>query len=94
MQAFRKCRLEDMDDTLRKQAAVICSRALAMLDRYMELHAELLPDRGCEGTLVSVYHTPVAVLKRLLFEYGGVGEPLPVRDEEIDEPPTPLYGAG
>jgi hypothetical protein len=51
----------------------------------MALYAEAMPDRGCEGTLISVYHVPPAVLKRIRQDYAGIPS-----DQPHDEPPSPI----
>ncbi|MBZ0288630.1 MAG: hypothetical protein K8I30_13515, partial [Anaerolineae bacterium] len=82
----------DLTDAERAQVAQICDEALRLMDEYMGLHAMFLPDRGCEGTLISFYHVPPAVLKRVRAEYTG----LPAADQaasaspNIDAPPAPM----
>jgi hypothetical protein len=34
-----------------------CRKALELTERYMQLHSQALEDRGCEGTLISYFHT-------------------------------------
>ncbi len=51
-----KARCEIMD---------ICREAMNKAEDYMRLHAENMPDRGCEGTLISYYHTLPQVIKRI-----------------------------
>jgi hypothetical protein len=67
----------------------ICNQALALMERYMEIHAEALPDRGCEGTLISFYYTPPAVLKRIRAEYGS-GQVISSAAVPFDAPPSPI----
>jgi hypothetical protein len=56
----------------------------------MGLHAEAMPDRGCEGTLISVYHVPTAVLKRIRQDYANIPSDQPHSDVGHDEPPSPI----
>ena len=42
-----------------------CRSALRFADQYMRLHAEAIEDRGCEGTLISYYHTIPAYVNRI-----------------------------
>lgn len=81
---------DQLSDSDRQAVAVICDRALAQMEDYMALHARLLPDRGCEGTLISFYYTPPAVLKRVRAEFTGMGT---VEDAAavIDAPPSPIW---
>lgn len=70
--------------------AAICEAALAQMEDYMALHAKMLPDRGSEGTLISFYYTPPAVLKRIQAEYTGVGNPAMAASTH-DAPPSPIW---
>ena len=63
---------------------------LAYLQQGMEIFSEAIVDRGGEGHLISLYYTPVAVLKRIRYEYGGVGTDIPPHAETIDAPPPPV----
>lgn len=47
----------------------ICTEALKLTDKYMKLHTESMPDRGCEGTLISYYHTMPEVIERVKGYY-------------------------
>ena len=75
----------------RKAVAGICNESILGFEQYLRLHAEMMPDRGCEGTLISAYHTPVAVLKRIRFEFGDVPyDDAPVTEKVLDTPPAPI----
>jgi hypothetical protein len=56
----------------RRAIAAICNESILGFEQFLRLYAEMLPDRGSEGTLISAYHTPIAVLKRIRFEYGDI----------------------
>jgi hypothetical protein len=82
---------EQLSEVERKQVVEICDQALLMMNQYMMLHSEAIVDRGCEGTLISVYYTPPALIKKIRHEYGGVdtGEsPAPLAT--LDPPPSPI----
>ena len=82
---------EELTPLERAEVRRICSGALAILGRYQRLHARLMPDRGCEGTLISVFYTPMSVLRRIRYEYGGgANDPWPVEYESADAPPAPI----
>jgi hypothetical protein len=81
------------------QVRAICDEALKGMADYMETLAQNLPDRGGEGTLISFYYTPPAVLARIRAQYGG--DMTPVfgfnhrygLDDEAgthDAPPSPI----
>lgn len=67
-------------------------RALLLFDQYMEVHAQMMPDRGCEGTLVSLWNAPVRGLKIYRSKLGGVApEELPRSNKPVDAPPLPIF---
>ena len=75
----------------RKAIAGICDETILGFEQYLRLHAEMMPDRGCEGTLISAYHTPIAILKKLRFELGDVPyDDTPVTEKTLDAPPAPI----
>ncbi len=84
-------RPDDLTSGQRLQVRRICNQALSLLRQAMRRYALLLPDRGCEGTLVSFYYTPMNVLRRIRWQYGG-GPPdrYPVIYELVDAPPPPI----
>jgi hypothetical protein len=53
------------------QVRTICDKALAGMAEYMDILAQNVADRGAEGTLISFYYTPPAVLARIRAQYGG-----------------------
>ena len=82
---------EQLTDEERELVRAICDSALVLMEQYMSLHSEAIVDRGCEGTLISFYYTPPAVLKRIRAEYGGSGESLPAFQQTSDAPPSPIW---
>lgn len=42
-----------------------CDLAMDFAEAYMRLHAEMLPGRGAEGTLVSYYQTIPAYIRHV-----------------------------
>lgn len=90
LQAFKGLTPDQLTEEQKKELVEICDKAIAMLEQYMTLHAEAMPDRGCEGTLISLYHTPPAVLKRIRQDYAGIPSDQPPADTGHDEPPSPI----
>ena len=80
---------EDLSADERAKVAAICGEAYANLEKYMQLHAQLLPDRGSEGTLISLYTYTAAFFRRFRKNWGGVGEDVPV-NIDVDGPPLPI----
>ena len=82
----------NISDAEMKRAAEICNRALLIFDQYLETYAAVLPDRGSEGTLVSVWNGPIRGVKLLRHRLGGVPpEDTPPADIPIDAPPLPIF---
>ena len=52
-------------------ASVICNDALSIFNKYLQKHVELMPDRGCEGTLINFWHAPIYGLKVIRNKYAG-----------------------
>jgi hypothetical protein len=74
-----------------KRALDICNGALNVYFDYLDLHARMMPDRGCEGTLINMWHGPIMGLKVLRNIYANV--PLDVEPEPDiprDAPPLPI----
>lgn len=76
-----------------KQKAIeICNHALLSFDQFMETYAQQLPDRGSEGTLVSVWNAPIRGLKLMRSRMGGVPmDEYPHSSQPIDAPPLPIF---
>ena len=67
-----------------------CNEALALLDQCVNVFAEAMPDRGCQGTLISYYYTPRAYLFELREKFGLIPRNgIIPKDTKIDEPPSP-----
>jgi hypothetical protein len=82
-------RPEQLDDLEQEIVRSICDKALLYMEAMMEYHAGYIADRGCEGTLISFYYTPPAVLKRIRAEYGGEGNF--TASSASDAPPAPIW---
>ncbi len=76
---------EDRDTVVHR-----CNEALALLDQCVNVFAEAMPDRGCQGTLISYYYTPRAYLFELREKFGLIPRNgIIPKDTKIDEPPSP-----
>ncbi|MBL8163618.1 MAG: hypothetical protein JNJ61_16655 [Anaerolineae bacterium] len=80
----------ELDDHDKRAVMAICDASLAQMEDYMTLHAQMLPDRGSEGTLISFYYTPPAVLKRIRAEFSGIGNAVQAASAH-DAPPSPIW---
>jgi hypothetical protein len=84
---------EDISADTRQQVAAITANSAKLLEEYLKTHAQLLPDRGAEGTLISAYFQPYGHLRRILADYGGVK--LETAEElcTVNGPPNPIAAA-
>ncbi|NDC77080.1 MAG: hypothetical protein EBZ67_04290 [Chitinophagia bacterium] len=89
---LRELKVSDSDSAAyRRQVTAICDEALQEFERYMRIHAGMLPDRGCEGTLINLWHGPVYGLKVLRQRLAAVPMDMPPqRGEGKDGPPLPI----
>lgn len=77
-----------LDVNERKLVEQHCLFALNLADQYMKLHADAIEDRGCEGTLLSYYHTIPAYIKHIqeVFLSGNMKNMQPLT---TSQPPAP-----
>ena len=76
----------------RQRAVEICNHALLGFERYMQTYARLLPDRGSEGTVMSIWFSPMRGLRILRSQWGGTPLDEPAHsDRPLDEPPLPIF---
>lgn len=74
----------------RKQIREVCDEALNLQNEYLKLHAQMIEDRGCEGTLISYYYSALFLLKQIKKTYGGEGNELAPQPKAPDAPPARL----
>jgi hypothetical protein len=68
----------------------LCNESLALVDQCVNVFSEAMPDRGCQGTLISYYYTPRAYLLELREKFGLIPRNSIIpEDTKIDEPPSP-----
>ena len=73
----------------RKVIGAVCAEALALETEYLKLHAGMIEDRGCEGTLVSYYYAPLLLLRQIAKTYAGAGGEAGISPKTPDAPPAP-----
>ena len=73
----------------RKTIGAVCAEALALETEYMRLHARMIEDRGCEGTLVSYYAAPFLLLKQIEKTHAGGAAEAGFSKKTLDAPPAP-----
>ena len=90
---------EDANGTIseaeQRRAVEICDRALAGFENYIKAYTGLMPDRGCEGTAMSVWFSPMQGLRILRSTLGGVPmDEASHNDIPQDAPPLPIFYEG
>jgi len=65
-----------------------CLVAMKLANQYMQLHADAIEDRGCEGTLISYYHTIPVYIKHIEEVFLG-GKISNMQPSSISQPPAP-----
>lgn len=74
-----------------EQAGIMLDRSLRLYDRYMEAHGKAMPDRGCEGSLINLWHGPVYGVKVLRARIAGIPMDVPAQQTTAtDAPPLPI----
>lgn len=75
----------------RNKAAAIINNSLLTYEKYMSVHAEMLTDRGTEGTLINLWHGPMYGLKVLRKNIALIPMDAPIKPEtSTDAPPLPI----
>jgi len=90
MQQFADLKPGNLSAAQRTEVVRICNEALALMEQYLQLHAERLDDRGCEGTLISAYYTAPAVLKAIREDFGGIASDVGASARGLEPPPSPI----
>jgi hypothetical protein len=87
---FLKKEAKDFAQTDRDTVVKHCNEALSLLEQCVNVFSEAMPDRGCQGTLISYYYTPRAYLLELRENFGRIPRKgIIPKDTKIDEPPSP-----
>ncbi|UKJ07949.1 hypothetical protein [Solitalea lacus] len=95
LQAFIKANELNAPNISNEQYNSICNDVLNMFNECMKVYAEMMPDRGCEGTLINLYLAPVKAIKVSRQKKTGVplDEPL-IPTLHFDAPAAPIYKDG
>lgn len=89
---FAEAEVRGLSAAEKEEAAEICNHSLGLFERYMKLYADLLPDRGSLGTVVSTWFAPVYGLKALRNRLAGIPMDQNYRAKDgSDEPPLPIF---
>lgn len=75
----------------KEAAGIMLDRSLRLYERYMEAHGKSMPDRGCEGTLINLWHGPMYGVKVLRERIAGIPMDVPAqKTTATDAPPLPI----
>jgi hypothetical protein len=77
-------------ETERKRATPIFNEAFSAFEEYIAMHVKKMPDRGCEGTLINIWHGPMYGLKLFRERITGVPMDAPLMQGAFDGPPLPI----
>jgi len=85
-------RPEDLTVAERAEVCGLCDEVLAVFEEFIRKFAEQMPDRGCEGTLISFWHVSIYCLRVIRKNYGGeaVGDDLKPPTSSAGDAPPPL----
>lgn len=78
-----------------KKYVEICNEVLSMYDQCLKVYAEMMPDRGCEGTLINMYLSPIRAVK--ISRQKKTGMPLDepaTTSVHFDAPAPPIFNGG
>lgn len=92
-QAFSK-QNELKDKSLSKEQYIqISNSVLGIYNQCLKKYAEMMPERGCQGTLISLYLGPMRAVEISRYEKTGV--PMTILDEQkkkpADSPALPVF---
>jgi len=73
----------------RRRVRETCDAALDLQKQYLALHARMIEDRGCEGTLVSYGDAPPTLLRKIREAYAGTVDSAAAPPKAPDSPPAP-----
>jgi hypothetical protein len=73
----------------------ICGEVLSIYDECMKVYAEMMPDRGCEGTLINMYLSPIRAVKISQQQKTGIPFDEPMKNNfHYDAPAAPIFKGG
>ena len=92
-QAFIKQNELNTPDITVEKYGEICNEVLSMFDVCLKTYSEMMPDRGCEGTLLDIYHCPIRAVKISRQAKTGISidEPTGKSNIHYDAPGSPTF---
>ncbi len=92
-QAYLKQNELNAPDITVKEYGEICNTVLSMFDACLKTYSEMMPDRGCEGTLLDLYLCPIRAVKvsRLAKTGIPIDDPTGSTNIYFDAPGNPTF---
>ena len=81
--------VDDFSDMQHKKIRAVFDEAFKMIDNYLDTHSKAMPDRGCEGTLVSYKDTVWLFATKMKAMLLGEHTGLIAKKKSGDAPPPP-----
>ncbi|MCU7549787.1 hypothetical protein OCK74_11715 [Chitinophagaceae bacterium LB-8] len=95
LQAFIKANELNAPNISNEKYNTICNEVLNIFNECLKVYAEMMPDRGCEGTLINLYLSPVKAIKISRQKKTGVPLDEPIKPtEHFDAPAAPIFKDG
>lgn len=95
LEAFRKANELREKDISNEKYNEISNDVLAIFDECLKAYAEMMPDRGCQGTLINMYLSPVRAIKISRQKKTGVPLDEPLKpSSHYDAPAPPIFQGG
>ena len=95
LQAFRKANELQAHGITNEKYNEVSNDVLSMFNECMKVYAEMMPDRGCEGTLINLYLSPVRAIKISRQKTTGLPMDEPViSSSHFDAPAPPIFKNG
>lgn len=95
LEAFKKANELKHKNITNEKYNEVSNDVLSIFDECMKTYAEMMPDRGCEGTLINLYLCPVRAIKISRQNKTGIPLDEPLKpSSHFDAPAPPIFQGG
>lgn len=63
---------KNLTEDSKRQIALILNETLSGFNQFIRMYSEMMPDRGCEGTIISAYYVRIDALKKMRLALCGI----------------------
>ena len=63
---------KNLTEDNKRQIAAILNETISGFNQFIRMYSEIMPDRGCEGTLISAYYVRIDALKKMRQALCGI----------------------